>query len=293
MAVAQGTAHDTAQDITPAFVAGNDPVNDQEAAGPNVVGDDLERVVTQVGNTGFAGGRFDQGLKQVNFVVGMYMLQDSGNTLKPHAGVNARLGQRRHVAVGIALELHEHQIPDFNVAVTVFFRGAGWATPDVRAMIIENFRTGAAGACIRHLPEVVGCIARALVIANTHDAFSRHFDFVRPDIVGLVVFLIDRDPQLVSRQLINRCQQFPGVMNGITLEIITKAEIAQHFEERVVTCGVADIFKVVVFATGAYAALRTDRTVIVAHLFSGENVFELHHAGIGEQQGWIVTRNEW
>src|SRR5690606_27637258 len=99
------------------------------------------------------------------------------------AGIDTGLGQRREVAGRVAIELHEDQIPDLDIAVTVFVGRARRATPDVGTVIVENFGTGAAGAGIGHLPEVVGSVTRALVVANANDAFARHADFVRPDVV--------------------------------------------------------------------------------------------------------------
>ena len=56
--------------------------------------------------------------------------------------------------------------------------------------------------------------------------------------------------------------------------------------------GVADVFKVVVLAAGADAALGAGRPHIGPLLALQENVLELHHAGVGEQQRRIVGRNQ-
>src|SRR5690606_8888130 len=115
------------------------------------------------------------------FVIGMHVLQHSRNTLQAHAGVHTRLGQRRHGAVGGTLELHEHQIPYFDIAVAVFFRRSGRATPNVSAVIVEDFRTRTTGAGIGHLPEVVRVVAYATLIADADDALFGHTNFRSPD----------------------------------------------------------------------------------------------------------------
>ncbi len=56
--------------------------------------------------------------------------------------------------------------------------------------------------------------------------------------------------------------------------------------------GVADVVEVVVFTAGAHALLRGHRTLVVAMLLTGENVLELHHAGVGEHQRRVVARHE-
>ncbi len=76
------------------------------------------------------------------------------------------------------------------------------------------------------------------------------------------------------------------------LEVITEAEVSEHFEEGVVPGGVADVLKIIVLAAGAHAALGRRRTLVVALLGTEEHVLELDHAGIGEQQGGVVARHQ-
>ena len=92
VAMANRATNDAALHITPAFVTRVDAVADQECGGPDVVGDHAQALVVQIGATGFAGGSFDQGVKNIDLVVAVNMLQDGGETLQPHAGVNAGCG---------------------------------------------------------------------------------------------------------------------------------------------------------------------------------------------------------
>src|SRR3546814_16892141 len=78
-------------------------------------------------------------------------------------------------------------------------------------MIVENFRARPARACVGHLPEIVGRIAGALVVADTNNALGRNTDFLGPDIVSLIVFVIDGYPKFFCRQLIDSGQEFPGI----------------------------------------------------------------------------------
>ena len=56
--------------------------------------------------------------------------------------------------------------------------------------------------------------------------------------------------------------------------------------------GVADIVEIVVLAAGAHAFLRGGGAHVGALLDAGEDVLELHHAGIGEHQGRVVARHQ-
>ena len=82
------------------------------------------------------------------------------------------------------------------------------------------------------------------------------------------------------------------MMDRLFLEIIAEREIAEHLEEGVVSCGVADIVEIVVLAACADAFLRTCGTRRRRRFKAGEGVLERHHARIYEHQGRIVVRNK-
>ena len=86
--------------------------------------------------------------------------------------------------------------------------------------------------------------------------------------------------------------QIPGVGDRDFLEVVAEAEIAQHLEEGVVARGVADIVEIVVLAAGADAFLRGGGARVGPLLLAGEDVLELHHAGVGEQQRGVVARHQ-
>src|SRR5262249_16618153 len=86
--------------------------------------------------------------------------------------------------------------------------------------------------------------------------------------------------------------EVPGELDGEILEIVAEREVAEHLEKRVMTRGITDVLQVVVLAAGAHAFLRGDRALVVALLDAGEDILELHHAGVGEEQGRFVGRHE-
>jgi hypothetical protein len=91
---------------------------------------------------------------------------------------------------------------------------------------------------------------------------------------------------------LRRSNQFPGVGDGFLLEIITEGKIAEHFEKSVMAVGEADIFQVVVFAAGADAFLAGGGAFVIALFEAEEDVLELIHACVSEEQRGIVVRNE-
>ncbi len=121
-----------------------------------------------------------------------------------------------------------------------------------------------------------------------------------PVLVGLIVArnaffaLEDGGVELVfvDAEPLGRGDQLPGVGDGVFLEVVAEAEIAQHLEEGVVAIGEADVLQVVVLAAGAHALLRGGGARVVALLDAEEDVLELVHAGVGEQQRGIVGRHQ-
>lgn len=75
-------------------------------------------------------------------------------------------------------------------------------------------------------------------------------------------------------------------------EIVTEAEVTQHFEEGVVTSGVTDVFQIVVFTTRTHTALRGRCAGIITLIETKENILELVHPGVGKQQCGIVIRDQ-
>src|SRR5690606_11928879 len=139
------------------------------------------------------------------------------DALQPHAGIHAGRRQRMQLAVGGAIELHEDVVPDLDVAVAVLLRAAGRTTPDVLAMVKEDLGTRAAGTGSTHGPEVVRGIGRTAIVADAHHALGGHADLLRPDVIGLVIGVIDGDPELVLRQPqpVGGGKELPGVVNGV------------------------------------------------------------------------------
>ena len=113
-----------------------------------------------------------------------------------------------------------------------------------------------------------------------------------PQVPGFVVGVVDGDQQPVLGQADTLLDEIPGQRDGFFLEVIAEGEIAQHLEKSVVAGGIADIVEVVMLAAGADAFLHRSGAGIGALFGAGEDILELHHAGIGEQQSGVVARHQ-
>ena len=292
-----GAAANAAQHIGAPFVAGLHAVGDGKTAGADVVGDHLQRrrLRIHVFGAGFFHGALGGGhdvLEEVDVVVGGHVLQNGRKTFQAHPRIDVGPRQAVQLTGRVAVELREDEVPNFHVAVAVFVGAPRRAALNLRAAVVEDFRARTARAGVAHHPEVVRHVAGALVVADADDAFFGNVDFILPNVVGFVVFKVNGNPKAVFGQLINRRQEFPGPVNGFTLEVITEAEVSQHFKERVVTRGITHVVQVVVLAARADALLSRRRTV--KRLIEPQEVrLELVHASVRKEKRRIVLRYHW
>ena len=201
MTVANSATNNTTQHITTAFIRWQYAVDNQEAGRADVVSNHAQRLILRVFATRQFPGSFQQCLENIDLVVAVHALHNRRNTFKPHAGIHRWFRQWQHLAVGLALELHEDVVPDFNKAVAVFFWRTRRPTPDVLAMVVENLSTWAARTCVTHLPEVIRCVTCTFVITDTHDFILWNAHLFIPDIERFIVFRVNRHHQLVDGQI--------------------------------------------------------------------------------------------
>src|SRR5262249_55552064 len=160
-------------------------------------------------------------------------------------------------ALVVAIELHEYQIPDLDVAVAFRVRRSRRAARDARPVVPEDLGARTARTGARHLPEVVALVLRcARPVANAYAPRRPPAAILRPALIRLVVYVVDRRPHALGGQPVNLGEQFPRVADRVALEVVPEAEIAQHLEERMVARGIADVLQVVVLAARAHAPLR-------------------------------------
>ena len=119
-----------------------------------------------------------------------------------------------------------------------------------------------------------------------------HADLVGPEAEGLVVVEIDGGVEPVLGQAEDPGDELPGEGDGLPLEVVAEGEIAEHLEEGVVLGRPADGLEVVVLAADAHALLDRGRPRVAPLFESQEDVLELVHPGVGEQDGRVVLGQE-
>ncbi|GAA2917732.1 hypothetical protein GCM10020221_12420 [Streptomyces thioluteus] len=258
-----------------------------------MVGDHAQRDVGGVGgavaDAGQLGGLVDDDAQGVRLVHVAHALEDHGEALEAETGVDVlggEVAEDREVLLAVAgtpLVLHEDQVPDLHVPLVVDGRAALGA--ELGAAVVVDLGAGAAGAGDAHGPEVV-------LLAQALDALGGDADHVAPDPLGLVVVLVDGDPELLGVETEAAVghrggQQLPGELDRALLEVVTEGEVAAHLEERAVPGGLADLLDVrradALLHAGGAAERRLD--------FTEEIRLEGHHAG-GDQEQRRVVRDE-
>ena len=155
-----------------------------EAVAVVVVADDVRLA-------GDRAGLVDERLHQVGLPHRVDALHEGEDALEPGAGVDRRLRQRRARAVGGLVELHEHEVPELHEPVAGRVAERTAVGPERRATVDVQLAARAARARVAHLPVVV-------LVAEALDALHRHADDLVPDRLGLVVGLVDGDPDAVA-----------------------------------------------------------------------------------------------
>ena len=122
-AVADGTADNPAQHVTPAFVPWHHTVSDKEGSSPGVFRNDPQGVVNfpvlTVGTAAQFAGLVNDGPEQVGLVNVGFVLQHGGGPLQSHPRVHAGGWQGCAVSFGILVILHEYQVPHLHEALAI------------------------------------------------------------------------------------------------------------------------------------------------------------------------------
>ena len=297
IAVTHGAAQDAADDVTGLDVRRQLAVGDRKGDGAQVVGDDAHRhVALGVGAVSLARqlrNTLDRRLEDIGVVIGLLALQNHAQTLEAHARIDIAGRQRLQRAVGLAVELHEDEVPDLDhLRMARIDHLAARLGGDLRliAQVEMNLRAGTAGTRLTHLPEVVVLVAADDVVFGQE---------LLPVVVSLLIeghavllrAFENRGVHAVGRQFVDAAQQLPRPLDRLLLEVVAVRPVAQHLEHRVVIGVVAHLFEVVVLARHAQALLGIGRTRIFAGRIAQKDVLELVHARIGEHQRGVALHD--
>ncbi len=290
-AVTHRPPQDPPQHVPPALVGGHGSVGDEHRGRPDVVRDHAEGRVLRghsaavVLRRQLLDARQDPG-EEVRVEVVVHSLEDRREALEPGARVHRGPRQRRHLSRGVALELHEDEVPDLERVVARAVDEVRGVAGKIRAPVVVQLRARAAGARLPHRPEVV-------LLAEAQDARGRQVAL--PELRRLVVLGVHGGPEPLGRDavaLVAVRDELPGEPDGVGLEVVAEREVAEHLEERLVAAGVAHVVEVVVLAAGAHALLGRRGPGVVALLAPREDVLELVHPGVGEEQRRVLGRDQ-
>ena len=164
------------------------------------------------------------------------------------------------------------------------------ALREVRAAVEVDLAARPAGTRVGHAPEVV--VVALVDVAPAGHALRRQADLVGPDVPGDVVVLVRRraEPLAGNPEILG--QELPRPVDRLALEVVAEAPVAEHLEERVVAGRAADLLEVVVLAGDAQDALVVDGALVRPRLGAGEDVLELDHARVREEQRRVAGRHE-
>ena len=123
----------------------------------------------------------NDGLEDIGVIVGVLALNGTYEALETHTGVDDIHGEGLEVAIGLALELHEHDVPYLNdlwVVLVDEFATRHFSFLLGGTAVEMDLRARSARACVAHLPKVV-------VLVAVDDVVGRYV--LEPERGGLVV----------------------------------------------------------------------------------------------------------
>ena len=224
---------------------------------------------------------FYERCKHIGFKNRIDTLEYSEDSFETSAGINVLLWQLGVVAIGIASELHKHEIPDFKEPF-VTTRCGPTLGAICRTLVDVNLGTGTArtGGTAGRTPPVIG--------VEELNAVGMHPDLVAPNIGGFLVGQMAGHPKEFGIDPKQVGDHVPGHRDGLMLEIVTKREVAEHFEERKVSGIATDLFKIGILTASSHTLLHRGGPIERRLLLTKEVRLERHHAGNSEKKVRIM-----
>ena len=187
------------------------------------------------------------------------ILHYGSESLETHAGIDILILQLRIMAIAIPIKLGKYIIPDLNETVTVTAHlTAGLTAAVFLTAIIIDLGTGTTGTCPM-LPEII-------CLSHTVNPVCRNTDLLIPDIISLIILLIDRRIETVRIKTDNFSEELPGPGNRLMLKVVPEGEITKHLKKGSVSGSFTDILNI----TGADTFLAGSHSLTRRNLLSGK-----------------------
>src|SRR5258706_2476933 len=153
-----------------------------------------------------------------------------------------------------------------------------------------DLAAGSARPRLGHPPEVL--VVSGVDIAPLGHPLGRQANLVAPDVPGDLVVGVGRCGKALAGNAQVAGQEVPRPLDRLALEVVAEAPVAEHLEERVVAWGPADLLEIVVLAGDAQHPLVVDRTGVRPLLGAREDVLELDHPAVREEERLVSGRHE-
>ena len=256
LAVADGAAHQPAQNVPRARVGGQDSVDvaDEHDRGAGMIGDDahgLARLSAVV--VLFARNLFQIGngaAEQVGLVAVRQAVEEGEHSVQTESRIHVFIFQR-NVPVRRLFVLHIHVVADLDVSTAGAVDVAGLSAALLVREGVEPLVVGAAGGAdgTFQLPPVVGLVQ----IINVFGTDAQRDEQLRRLVVAGNTFIARKhggaDLVRIQAELLGEELERPGRL--FLFEVIAQRPVAHHLEKGEV-CSVADRFDI----DGAHAALH-------------------------------------
>ena len=245
--------------------------------------------------SGLSGNDLDDRLEDIGIIVGSLALQRHTQTFESHTGIDHLGRQRFQRTVSLTVELHEHQVPDFDHLRMIFIDHFGTAlgsTFFVRTEVYMDFRAGTARTGITHFPKIIMFVTvDDMIFRQELLPISGSFIVTRQTFGGASFKY--SCIQTFRVQLQNIYQIFPCPSDRFLLEIITERPVSQHFKHGVMIGIVSYLFQVVMLSAYTKTFLRVRDARILNRYISQDYIFKLVHARIGEHQCRVTLHYHW
>ena len=241
-------AQHPAQYVASAFVAWHHAITDQHGGRTAMLGHRADRVrlllcrlAAEVVNADDVSRRLENRQEDVCFEHRALALEHRCHAFQATAGVDILRRQIRPAPVRRLVELHKHQVPDFEEAVVVKAHTASRLAVRIEAelrvfdaalgeVVIVDFAVRAARAA-RPRSAVWKAEPVVQVLVPAMDALLGQANLA-PVAVGVVVGEEDGGVQPLGLHPVDLRHQLPGHLDRFTLEVIAEAEVAHHLEGR-------------------------------------------------------------